>query len=319
MDKKSFISILNNYSGSSVAEALDILLLKQKYPYSQILHVLAAKVSKEHGFSTQQQELQLAAVYSSDRAVLKEVMAKELLNHDTISTPVNFPLASVVIPKTEEIATPLLINVNADLVGLVKADLDGVVDLANEVVNDLIKLQQSRSNFESLFISKEKSESESEVRLQGSLDGQEEIAAKSKKERIIEIAKALEATGALIAKPFKRKRENTEAIIEQIANTKKKLDPENDAQKAQIEVIEQFIKAQPNIPNSKDKPLPPPGIDLSVIKPGEFGDNIISETLVDILLKQGKKEKAIEVLKKLIWKFPQKKAYFVAQIEELKK
>ena len=49
-----------------------------------------------------------------------------------------------------------------------------------------------------------------------------------------------------------------------------------------------------------------------------YGDNIVSETLVEILLKQGKKDKAIEVLKKLIWKFPQKKAYFAAQIEDLK-
>ena len=49
-----------------------------------------------------------------------------------------------------------------------------------------------------------------------------------------------------------------------------------------------------------------------------FGDNIISETLVEILIKQGKKDKAIEVLRKLIWKFPQKKAIFATQIDELK-
>jgi predicted Zn-dependent protease len=55
------------------------------------------------------------------------------------------------------------------------------------------------------------------------------------------------------------------------------------------------------------------------IKSGEFGDHIVSETLVEILIKQGKKDKAIEVLKKLIWKYPQKKAYFASQIEELKK
>ena len=54
-------------------------------------------------------------------------------------------------------------------------------------------------------------------------------------------------------------------------------------------------------------------------KSTHFADNVISETLVEILIKQGKKTKAIEVLKKLIWKFPQKKAYFAAQIEELKK
>ena len=48
-----------------------------------------------------------------------------------------------------------------------------------------------------------------------------------------------------------------------------------------------------------------------------FTDNIVSETLVEILIKQGKKGKAVEVLRKLIWKFPQKKAYFAAQIDEL--
>ena len=58
---------------------------------------------------------------------------------------------------------------------------------------------------------------------------------------------------------------------------------------------------------------------LATIKSGEFGDNIVSETLVEILIRQGKKDKAIEVLKKLIWKYPQKKAYFASQIEELKK
>jgi TolA-binding protein len=41
--------------------------------------------------------------------------------------------------------------------------------------------------------------------------------------------------------------------------------------------------------------------------------------LAQILTRQGKKDKAIEVYKKLIWKFPQKKAYFAAQIEDLKK
>jgi len=61
-----------------------------------------------------------------------------------------------------------------------------------------------------------------------------------------------------------------------------------------------------------------PKTDLSVPSV-TYGENIVSETLVEILLKQGKKDKAVEVLKKLIWKFPQKKAYFAARIEELKK
>jgi predicted Zn-dependent protease len=117
----------------------------------------------------------------------------------------------------------------------------------------------------------------------------------------------------------KKKTENSgEELIEEIAN-KEELTPEGEKQIQQLQIIEQFIKTQPSLTQTKEKPFTPPSGDLSTIKTGEFGDNIVSETLVEILVKQGKKDKAIEVLKKLIWKFPQKKAYFAAQIEDLRK
>jgi hypothetical protein len=107
-------------------------------------------------------------------------------------------------------------------------------------------------------------------------------------------------------------------LIEEIKTTKKRIAPENEKTKEQIEIIDQFIKAQPSI-TAKPRSEITSGGDLTEIKNGEFADNVISETLVEILIRQGKKEKAIEVLKKLIWKFPQKKTYFAAQIEDLKK
>ena len=107
-------------------------------------------------------------------------------------------------------------------------------------------------------------------------------------------------------------------MIVEIQNSKEELAPESDLQKQQIEIINQFIRVQPSISNARDR-APSAAGDLNTVKSGEFGDNIVSETLVEILLKQGKKDKAIEVLKKLIWKYPQKKAYFASQIEDLKK
>ena len=103
-------------------------------------------------------------------------------------------------------------------------------------------------------------------------------------------------------------------LLEELKSTKKKLKVEGTKQKEQNEIIEQFIKTKPVL--AKPKPVGA-SADLSEDS-GIFSDNIISETLVDILLKQGKKDKAIEVLKKLIWKFPQKKTYFAAQIEDIK-
>ena len=108
--------------------------------------------------------------------------------------------------------------------------------------------------------------------------------------------------------------EPADVLIEEIKTTKKKVAPEG-KQREQIEIIENFIKTKPTIPKPKNTVAENP--DLAG-QNDSYGDNIVSETLVEILLKQGKKDKAVEVLRKLIWKFPQKKAYFAAQIDNLK-
>jgi hypothetical protein len=319
VDKNNFISLLNHYSRSSVSEALDILALKQKYPYSQILHALSAKVSKDHGFSTQQQELQSAAVYASDRAILKEVMSASHDNYEHTIAPLVEEKVVTSVNKVEvevkDTPTEIISSISS-------------VDLTEAIIKDLKQLNKSRHDFEMMFADgAAKADTIANVADAQTEESDETEAekiktSKSKKERIIELAKAkaVESTSPIIEKTPVKKRGNTvDILIEEIASTKKEINPETEKQKAQIQVIDQFIKAQPIIANSKEKPLVEAPADLSTIKSGEFGDNIVSETLVDILIKQGKKDKAVEVLKKLIWKFPQKKAYFAAQIEELKK
>ena len=335
MEKETFIKLLERYPESTAEEAQAVLMLKEAFPYSQVLHTLSARLSKEQGFSTQTQELQLAAVYAADRGVLKEVMLA-----DQLSVVKSARLSSA-ISQAAAVMAPTPAAAPDDL------DPDSVAD---EVMHDLEKLHELKQNFEALFIEGKanaapapekpkpaktetplpvsfhrdlsKSKKERIVELARAL----EEPPKTKKERIIELAKALEAQrqqpnppAVEPRPPVKKKRDNPgEDIIEEIASTKETIEPENEKQKEQLEMIDQFIKTQPSISNAKDKPMNITSGDLSTIKTGEFSDNIVSETLVDILLKQGKKDKAIEVLKKLIWKFPQKKAYFAAQIEELK-
>jgi predicted Zn-dependent protease len=103
-------------------------------------------------------------------------------------------------------------------------------------------------------------------------------------------------------------------LIEHIKSTKE-IKSEDVKHSEQTEIIDQFIKTQPTI--NRLKPIAE-AKDLTE-KIDLHETHIVSETLVEILLKQGKTEKATEMLKKLIWKFPQKKAYFAARIEELKK
>jgi hypothetical protein len=270
VDKKQLTDLLSHYTASSTEEAQEVIALCDQYPYSQVLHALAARVSKDHGLKNQQSFLQSAAVYSTDRSVLKQIMSGNgQLPVTNIHATVASPVSSITISKEA-----------------------GSIDYAEAVIIDLKRLHELKHNFESLVEAFENG-----------------IPSVPEKKSGRKPAGRPKKTIEVKADPF----------IEEIKTTKKRISPENQKTKEQIEIIDQFIKAQPSItakPRTESGNTPS---DLTEIKSGEFADNIISETLVEILIRQGKKEKAIEVLKKLIWKFPQKKTYFAAQIEDLKK
>lgn len=85
----------------------------------------------------------------------------------------------------------------------------------------------------------------------------------------------------------------------------------------QLEIIENFIKAEPRISSlrvQEKNAFPDKDLAESSIA---TGTKIISENLAKILVKQGKVEKAIEMYKELICKYPLKKAYFADKIDEL--
>ena len=326
MDKTLFLQILQHYASTSVEEAKEIFSLKAQFPYSQVLQTLTARVSRDHGFEHQQHDLQIAAVYAADRGLLKEIITlqpKESLQQ--------------AVPR------------HLDATGQVNATLEAA-DVADVIMDDLEQLSKLKNTFENLYMDPnsakgdakflrhpESKENNSPVKeeipaktndhpvqsAEASAKSQES-PVKSKKERIIELAKAVEKTSSTDGSAASKKKHldkdgnPVDELIAEIQSSKEEIVPDSETQKQQIEIINQFIRIQPSISNPKDKAISATG-DLTPVKSGEFGDNIVSETLAEILIKQGKKDKAIEVLKKLIWKYPQKKAYFASQIEDLKK
>ncbi len=311
MEIDQFRKVVQNYPSSSIDEAEELHSLSKIYPYSQLLRVLSARASKDHGLIEQQNDLQLAAVYSADRGILKNMMGTNPLII-TAETP---PVASGITDQQTPVAAALSIVEEKITENSEPEKEDDSDNLADQVIKDVKALYKTRHNFEMMF-------TDSPNLPAGKLTGSGDDHVKSKRERIIELSKALKAqpmTEGEENKPTKRKKDARKDIMDEIVHTRGEIEPESEKQKEQLEIIDHFIKAQPSISNAKDKPPHIKEGDLSTIKTGEFGENIVSETLVELLLKQGKKDKAIEVLKKLIWKFPQKKSYFAAQIEDLKK
>jgi len=88
------------------------------------------------------------------------------------------------------------------------------------------------------------------------------------------------------------------------------------APKKGSEIIEKFIQKDPII-----QPPSPENINNENMARQSAEDNyfLVTETLANIYIDQGLHLKAIEVFKKLILKYPEKKSYFATRIEELEK
>jgi len=88
----------------------------------------------------------------------------------------------------------------------------------------------------------------------------------------------------------------------------------------QIQIIDNFIKNSPVLskPNLSADSEATSQKDLSK-RSTTFNDQLVTEQLAKILIKQGNNKEAIKIYKKLIRKFPKKKSYFAGQIENLSK
>lgn len=286
MESAGFRSVVINFTQLNSDEAGQLARLAEEHPYSQLIHLLRARSARDLKLSDAEDRLHQAAVYSTDRAVLKQIMtAPAVARNEEIKTELP-PEKTIIDP------TPMEVTVEPPKITTRKAtdpakqpetqpantELSGDA-LRNDIYTQLEKLKKSKHDFE-------------------------------------ESVEAFSHGGFAPSKPPAPRvnKEPIDPLLDEIKSTKKKMPVQNPKAQEQNEIIEEFIRKEPVLPkpvvNAEAKDLAEDS--------GLFSDNIVSETLVEILLKQGKKEKAIEVLKKLIWKFPQKKAYFAAQIESLK-
>lgn len=290
MEKEQFLFLAQHYTSLSSEETIELEAVQQQYPYCQLAHILTARGAQNNKLDSFQKQLHLSAVYAADRGVLKTV------------------LAAPFVPRT---SSPALGNSSDPGTGFEPHAPSALAgdDLINEVMADLSRLKELKHNFEVTLQDYDRTHPTEQTPV--IQRGIKETTPKVKNEAKLPVAEPVPVT-TVDDEP------SGDFLLEEIKN-KRKLQPEASRQKdqkEQIEIINQFIKKQPTIPRTTAPVVDTPDLAEKSIS---LTDNIVSETLVEILLRQGKKDKAIEVLKKLIWKFPQKKSIFAAQIEELRK
>ncbi len=102
--------------------------------------------------------------------------------------------------------------------------------------------------------------------------------------------------------------------IKLIETEKKRLADSTGDQVNKSDIIEKFLRENPSISRPQQNEFYNP--ELAVQASITDNENIVSETLANIYLRQGHYDKAINILEKLSLKYPEKSSYFAALIEE---
>ncbi len=328
MNKQKFQGILSNYQQISDDDRLELHRLVKEYPYSQILHTLVAKANIDAKTAIATQTLNFAAMYATDRQLLKSILKPEITYKKEVDSPVSSQPAA---PK-QTIQSKKQVKITVD-----SAQYSNAGDnLRDEFWQHLNNLKASKANYLE-WLDKTQDQDDEEPKPK-----KKEVTKNSLPKTSIAVAKKKEATttkpkvtavkktdSVSKAKVSKPKKEPVKAVTKTsptkevgTSSSKQSDDPQPKLVKPkleeQIEIIDKFIDKVPSISTKKVTVVSQSQEDLSVPST-QFGDDLVSENLAVILVGQGKVEKAIDMYKKLIWKFPQKKAYFAAQIEELTK
>lgn len=318
--EKDRINFLLSHPTQATLE--DIALIEReiiRYPYSQMLHILLAKIGFHLKTEDKQKKLTSAAIYSSDRSILKKVITEDQYLE---SVPEIAPF--------QEIPEFAAGKSKKELEGQPEQDEDSA-SIFDEVLKNLQKLKTLRKQFQ--FLEQKNDLIDSEATPEIDLpESRSDTEVKTEIEKAAKPAVDIEPTSKRIKEKKKKLDdilEKDEAIDTQVNAfflneiEKKKPTPKEIASErhaVQKQIIEQFIEDQPSIgPIRREDTRSSDEInrDLSE-KSTKFTDDLVSENLAIILLRQGKKERAIDIYRKLIWKLPQKKAYFAARIKEIK-
>jgi len=353
LNKQKFTQIVKDYNAISSDDRKKLHDIAADHPYSQIVHTLVAKANADAKTKFAKPTLAYAAMYATDRSVLKTIIAPGVKTQAPQK-----PEPEVDKTKTAKTEKPVETQKSQQMPVGTKVTVDtnalqeGKFWLSETVMQDLENLSNSKKKYEDWLDVYEKEVAENEKKQKKSKTSptkkpasktkQSKSSASSKEVK----SKTTKSTGSsnkkttasatkttASSKPVKAKNvektepaKKTQPKSKSTAKSKKKEKSKKTSSKKskdspqtdQSELIEKFISKEPSITAKPSRKSASNQEDLS--QPStEFKEDLISENLAKIMISQGKTDKAVDIYKKLIWKFPQKKSYFATQIENLTK
>lgn len=287
----------------------EIQLLTDQYPFFQTARLLEVKNCHAAGSFDFQSKLNFCAAYVTDRRILYALI------HPWDSKPASYGTSG----KAEKDRKPTLQENIADV-------LVAQLDIARSLNPDETELKPNIA----LDIEKEYGETETteedftDEETDNSilwLDDSEPVPAQFMEEEPNPAQKADEPADLIVleenitAEPIGTSGEmSTDQQEETVLETNEEIITEAENSVSNHELINRFIETSPRMspPAETDQP-----VDISADSIRE-DEGFLTDTLAKIYIKQGYYTKAIFAYEKLLLKFPEKSAYFAAQIEAIK-
>lgn len=296
MNKAEFLDIINKPTAINKEQQAELRDIVKEYPYFQTAHLLLAKSlhnSNDHSFDKQ---LKVAALYASSRKVLYDLINMVHVEQEIVPAPkegIKDPETIVDDPDIKEAESKTEIP-----------ELHSEENVTSEIRSEIPEN------------SSETIESAAEIR---GTEKEENAEAKpvfnaNEKHSLAEWAALLK--GNKIERSRSEKEEiHTDKVAEiQDSKEEKPEDLNTETSQAFPDVIEKFIEVNPSISRPKAEFYNPVNMArLSV----EEDENLVSETLAKINIKQGNYKKAIRIYEKLCLIYPDKMPYFATQIKNL--
>lgn len=347
MDARKVISLLEGYREINSESLSELAKWKKEYPWFSALHTLEAKCLHNDKKFGLKKALKCASLYSGDREQLYDFM------HDIVefeSQSISAPKVTAPEPTfTEKEAEPGVETLEASIeqsegIEIIesKAKIDvPVPELVKDIVKDVEKtieevvstdeqvLEESESRNEDVSSDESVDESqEAKDTPQIVYDPLKELQSLIEDDAVEELEKAppTPVYDPLTELPKLAKEQETEPDRQDFLSWLDSMDHEEEPtapkpRKLQMteeaaKLLDNFIKNRPRIPRIRTD------IDRTeVYQPNDSNpeSKLVSESLANLHLKQGRPEKAIEILDILRLQNPEKMTYFAALIEKIKK
>ena len=257
-------------------------------------------------------EVEIETPVFENKSEDKEIAPTLIVEEETVIEPIIEVQKEVVSIKEEAmIVEKEIIEEKTSEIGIVATPII-VEEIKAEVISEpIVEVQKEEKKIAPVIEKKEISKEEKYQQLQAEL-----------KKRLAEIA-AEKTENKTLSNVISEKGEDEkeEILVPKVEEVKIEQEkPKISVKKEKKDVndlIENFIINQPRI-KAKRVPDDHPIEDLAQ-KSAIDKEEIVSETLGKIYLKQGNFQKAIKTYEKLSLKFPEKSSYFAAQIENIKK